>query len=68
MYEKKEDRLTKFYYDEEFWNEDIGQGWEIAIIIITDSSELDKLNACFVGHSSVFAIHVEDSKQLLISM
>lgn len=53
------------YFNEEIWNEDIGQGWEMVILDLKDRSELE-LNKT---KRLMFVNHVEEngSQQRLIS-
>jgi len=62
---KKGDALMRCYFNEEIWNEDIGQGWEMVILDLKDRSELE------LGKTKrlMFVNHVEeiDSQQRLVS-
>lgn len=52
------------YFNEEIWNEDIGQGWEMVILDLKDRSELE------LGKTKrlMFVNHVEaGSQQRIIS-
>jgi hypothetical protein len=62
---KKEDALMRCYFNEEIWNEDIGQGWEMVILDLKDRCELE-LNKT---KRLLFVNHVEEHglQQRLIS-
>lgn len=53
------------YFNEEIWNEDIGQGWEMVILDLKDRSELE-LNKT---KRLMFVNHIDDngSQQRLVS-
>lgn len=53
------------YFNEEIWNEDIGQGWEMVILDLKDRSELELSKT----KRLMFVNHVEEtgSQQRLIS-
>lgn len=53
------------YFNEEIWNEDIGQGWEMVILDLKDRSELELSKT----KRLLFVNHVEEngSQQRLIS-
>lgn len=54
---KKKDSLMRCYFNEEIWNEDIGQGWEMVILDLKDRSELE-LNKT---KRLMFVNHVEEA-------
>lgn len=62
---KKEDALTRCYFNEEIWNEDIGQGWEMVVLDLKDRCELELSKT----KRLMFVNHVEEhgSSQRLIS-
>lgn len=62
---KKGDALMRCYFNEEIWNEDIGQGWEMVILDLKDRSELELSKT----KRLMFVNHVEEtgSQQRLVS-
>ncbi|XP_050541895.1 ubiquitin carboxyl-terminal hydrolase 47-like isoform X2 [Daktulosphaira vitifoliae] len=54
---KKGDALLRCYFNEEIWNEDIGQGWEMIILDLIDRTELE------LGKTKrlMFVNHVEEN-------
>lgn len=62
---KKGDALMRCYFNEEIWDEDIGQGWEMVILDLKDRSELELSKT----KRLMFVNHVEEngSQQRLIS-
>lgn len=53
------------YFNEEIWNEDIGQGWEMVILDLKDRSELELSKT----KRLMFVNHIDDngSQQRLVS-
>jgi hypothetical protein len=51
------------YFNEEIWNEDIGQGWEMVILDLKDRSELE-LNKT---KRLMFVNHIEEATPRVIS-
>ncbi|VVC39387.1 Hypothetical protein CINCED_3A016381 [Cinara cedri] len=62
---KKGNALMRCYFNDETWNEDIGQGWEMVIIDLKNRSELELSNT----KRLMFVNHIEDngSQQRLVS-
>uniref|UniRef100_A0A2S2P0F7 Ubiquitin carboxyl-terminal hydrolase 47 n=1 Tax=Schizaphis graminum TaxID=13262 RepID=A0A2S2P0F7_SCHGA len=60
---KKRDSLMRCYFNEEIWNEDIGQGWEMVILDLKDRSELE-LNKT---KRLMFVNHIEEATPRVIS-
>lgn len=51
------------YFNEEIWNEDIGQGWEMVILDLKDRSELE-LNKT---KRLMFVNHIEETNSRVIT-
>ncbi|XP_050432536.1 ubiquitin carboxyl-terminal hydrolase 47 [Adelges cooleyi] len=62
---KRSEALMRCYFNEEIWNEDIGQGWEMVILDLKDRPELELSKT----KRLMFVNHVEEngSQQRLIS-
>lgn len=60
---KKRDSLMRCYFNEEIWNEDIGQGWEMVILDLKDRSELE-LNKT---KRLMFVNHIEETNSRVIT-
>lgn len=62
---KKGDALMRCYFNEEIWNEDIGQGWEMVLLDLKDRQELELSKT----KRLLFVNHVEEngSQQRIIS-